>query len=167
MLDEDCHMRLVMRLYSGAIGQAREQKAVAVEVKPEQPAMKPEVTITVRTEEAQAEKPQPIAEKPEIEPRQTNHSNAVQLTLLDLWGDAHRRTCQKEEGSQKRKTRQSVYHPNRSHRLRLHLLLNPSSLQPKARRQSRKMPGDKATLTTSMQHWTGKPIRPSTASMKR
>ena len=86
MLDEDCHMRLVMRLYSGAIGQAREQKAVAVEVKTEQPAMKPEATITARTEEAQAEKPQPIAEKPEIEPRQTNHSNAVQLTLLDLWG---------------------------------------------------------------------------------
>ena len=34
------------------------------------------------------EKPQaqPIEEKPEIEPRQPNHSSAVQLTLLDLWG---------------------------------------------------------------------------------
>jgi hypothetical protein len=29
---------------------------------------------------------QPIKEKPEIEPRQQNHSAAVQLTLLDLWG---------------------------------------------------------------------------------
>ena len=34
MLDEDCHMRLAMRLYSGAIGQAGERKAVAVEAKP-------------------------------------------------------------------------------------------------------------------------------------
>ena len=103
MLDEDCHMRLVMRLYSGAIGQAREQKAVAVEVKTEQPAMKPEATITARTEEAQAEKPQPIAEKPEIEPRQTNHSNAVQLTLLDLWEEpAKKKKATKKENKAKR-----------------------------------------------------------------
>ena len=103
MLDEDCHMRLVMRLYSGAIGQAREQKAVAVEVKTEQPAMKPQATITARTEEAQAEKPQPIAEKPEIEPRQTNHSNAVQLTLLDLWEEpAKKKKATKKENKAKR-----------------------------------------------------------------
>ena len=86
MLDEDCHMRLAMRLYSGAIQQAREQKAVAVEVKPEQPAMTPEATITARTEEAQAGKPQPIEEKPEIEPRRPQYSTGVQLSLLDLWG---------------------------------------------------------------------------------
>ena len=86
MLDEDCHMRLAMRLYSGAIQQAREQKAVAVEVKPEQPAMKPEAIITARTEEAQAGKPQPIEEKPEIEPRRPQYSAGVQLSLLDLWG---------------------------------------------------------------------------------
>ena len=86
MLDEDCHMRLAMRLYSGAIQQAREQKAVAVEVKPEQPAMKPEATITARTEEVQAGKPQPIEEKPEIEPRRPQYSAGVQLSLLDLWG---------------------------------------------------------------------------------
>ena len=103
MLDEDCHFRLAMRLYSGAIGQAREQKAVAVEVKTEQPAMKPEATITARTEEAQAEKPQPIAEKPEIEPRQTNHSNAVQLTLLDLWEEpAKKKKATKKENKAKR-----------------------------------------------------------------
>ena len=101
MLDEDCHMRLVMRLYSGAIGQAREQKAVAVEVKTEQPAMKLEATITARTEEAQAEKPQPIAEKPEIEPRQTNHSNAVQLTLLDLWGMPIEEPAKKKKATKK------------------------------------------------------------------
>ena len=101
MLDEDCHMRLVMRLYSGAIGQAREQKAVAVEVKTEQPAMKPEATITAQTEEAQAEKPQPIDEKPEIEPRQTNHSNAVQLTLLDLWGMPIEEPAKKKKATKK------------------------------------------------------------------
>ena len=101
MLDEDCHMSLVMRLYSGAIGQEREQKAVAVEVKTEQPAMKPEATITARTEEAQAEKPQPIAEKPEIEPRQTNHSNAVQLTLLDLWGMPIEEPAKKKKATKK------------------------------------------------------------------
>ncbi len=86
MLDEDCHMRLAMRLYSGAIGQAGERKAVAVEAKPEQPAMKPEATITARTEEARTEKPQPIEEKPEIEPRKPNYQAGVQLSLLDLWG---------------------------------------------------------------------------------
>ncbi len=86
MLDEDCHMRLAMRLYSGAIGQAGERKAVAVETKPEQPAMKPEATITARTEEARTEKPQPIEEKPEIEPRKPNYQAGVQLSLLDLWG---------------------------------------------------------------------------------
>ena len=86
MLDEDCHMRLAMRLYSGTIQQAREQKAVAVEVKPEQPAMKPEATITVRTEEVQAGKPQTIEEKQEIEPRRPQYSAGVQLSLLDLWG---------------------------------------------------------------------------------
>ena len=72
MLDEDCHMRLAMRLYSGTIGQASEKKTVAVEAKPEQPAIKPET--------------QPIDEKPEIEPRRPQYSAGVQLSLLDLWG---------------------------------------------------------------------------------
>ena len=72
MLDEDCHMRLAMRLYSGTIGQASEKKTVAVEIKQEQPAIKPE--------------PRPIEEKPEIEPRRPQYSAGVQLSLLDLWG---------------------------------------------------------------------------------
>ena len=72
MLDEDCHMRLAMRLYSGTIQQAREKKTVAVEVKPEPPTKK-------------QEKPS-VEEKPEIEPRPQNHSAAVQLTLFDLFG---------------------------------------------------------------------------------
>ena len=86
MLDEDCHMRLVMRLYSGAIGQVRER--LAVEAKVEHQTAKLETVSSARAEEIHVDKPQtqPIKEKPEIEPRQQNHSAAVQLTLLDLWG---------------------------------------------------------------------------------
>ena len=86
MLDEDCHFRLAMRLYSGAIGQARER--LAVEAKMEPQTAKLETVSSARAEEIHVDKPQtqPIKEKPEIEPRQQNHSAAVQLTLLDLWG---------------------------------------------------------------------------------
>lgn len=50
-----------------------------------------------------AEKPksQSIAEKPEIEPRQTNHSNAVQLTLLDLWGMPIEEPAKKKKATKK------------------------------------------------------------------
>lgn len=86
MLYEDCHMRLAMRLYSGAIGQARERLAVEAKVEPQ--TAKLETVSSARAEEIHVDKPQtqPIKEKPEIEPRQQNHSAAVQLTLLDLWG---------------------------------------------------------------------------------
>ena len=86
MLDEDCHMRLAMRLYSGVIGQARERLAVEAKVEPQ--TAKLETVSSARVEEIHVDKPQtqPIKEKPEIEPRQQNHSAAVQLTLLDLWG---------------------------------------------------------------------------------
>ena len=105
MLDEDCHMRLVMRLYSGAIQQAREQKAVAVEVKPEQPAIKPDATITARTDDAQTEKPQPIKEKPEIEPRRPQYSAGVQLSLLDLWGMTEEVNKQEAPAKKKKTTK--------------------------------------------------------------
>ena len=86
MLDEDCHFRLAMRLYSGAIGQARERLAAETKVEPQ--TAKLETVSSARAEEIHVDKPQtqPIKEKPEIEPRQQNHSAAVQLTLLDLWG---------------------------------------------------------------------------------
>jgi len=86
MLDEDCHFRLAMRLYSGAIGQALERLAVEAKVEPQ--TAKLETVSSARAEEIHVDKPQtqPIKEKPEIEPRQQNHSVAVQLTLLDLWG---------------------------------------------------------------------------------
>ena len=86
MLDEDCHFRLAMRLYSGAIGQVWERLAVEAKVEPQ--TAKLETVSSARAEEIHVDKPQtqPIKEKPEIEPRQQNHSAAVQLTLLDLWG---------------------------------------------------------------------------------
>ena len=86
MLDEDCHFRLAMRLYSGAIGQARERLTVEAKVEPQ--TAKLETVSSARAEEIHVDKPQtqPIKGKPEIEPRQQNHSAAVQLTLLDLWG---------------------------------------------------------------------------------
>ena len=89
MLDEDCHMRLAMRLYSGTIGQASEQKAVAVEVKPEQPTVKQET--------------RPVDEKPEIEPRRPQYSGGVQLSLLDLWGMTEE-VKKKEAPTKKKKT---------------------------------------------------------------
>ena len=49
------------------------------------------------------EKPQaqPIEEKPEIEPRQPNHSSAVQLTLLDLWGMPIEEPLKKKKAAKK------------------------------------------------------------------
>ena len=49
------------------------------------------------------EKPQaqPIEEKPEIEPRHPNHSSAVQLTLLDLWGMPIEEPAKKKKAAKK------------------------------------------------------------------
>ena len=104
MLDEDCHFRLAMRLYSGAIGQARERLAVEAKVEPQ--TAKLETVSSARAEEIHVDKPQtqPIKEKPEIEPRQQNHSVAVQLTLLDLWGMTIEETVKKKKTAQKGNT---------------------------------------------------------------
>ena len=57
----------------------------------------------------EAEKPQsqPTDEKPEIEPRQPNHSNAVQLTLLDLWGMPIEEPTQKKKAAKKETKKES------------------------------------------------------------
>ena len=68
------------------------------------PAPKVEaVTSTANVFITEAEKPKvyPIDEKPEIEPRQTNHSNAVQLTLLDLWGMPIEEPVKKKKATKK------------------------------------------------------------------
>ena len=74
MLDEDCHYRLAMRLYSGAIGQARAQQSASVSVKPqmEHPAPKaaptvPKMETPVPDRKVEPEGKVQEAEKPEIE----------------------------------------------------------------------------------------------------
>ena len=60
--------------------------------------------------EKEMEKPQaqPIEEKPEIEPRQPNHSSAVQLTLLDLWGMPIEKPVKKKKAAKKESKPKSV-----------------------------------------------------------
>lgn len=85
MLDEDCHYRLAMRLYSGSIRQSGTEEKVTVQKEIEHPAIKLETVSSTQTVKTPTEKPQPVEEKPEIEPR-PKYSDGVQLSLLDLWG---------------------------------------------------------------------------------
>ena len=84
MLDEDFHFRLIMRLYSGTIQRARMAEKVTVQKEPERPAIT-QKTVFSQTIETPTEKPQPVEEKPEIEPPK-RQEKAVQLSFLDLWG---------------------------------------------------------------------------------
>ena len=104
MLDEDCHYHFAMRLYSGAIGQAKAQQATSVSVKPqmEQPAPKVETPApNLKVEQQKAKE----TEKPEIEPYRPSPSrgNPVQLSLLDLWGMTEE--VSKEKTATKKKTK--------------------------------------------------------------
>ncbi len=103
ILDEDCRSRLAMRLYSGAIGQARER--AAVEAKTEHPAVKLETVSPARIEEIQAEKPQVqlVEEKPEISPHRPQYSAGVQLSLFELWGMTEE-VSKQEAPAKKKKT---------------------------------------------------------------
>ena len=85
MLDEDFHYRLAMRLYSETIRQSGTEEKVTVQKEVERPAIKLETVSSAQTVETPTEKPQPVEEKPEIEPR-PKYSDGVQLSLLDLWG---------------------------------------------------------------------------------
>ncbi len=58
-------------------------------------------SVTDPHEEVEKPQSQPIDEKPEIEPRQPNHSNAVQLTLLDLWGMPIEEPTKKKKAAKK------------------------------------------------------------------
>ena len=76
-------------------------KSMNVEV---QPSPKVEAVTSIANvfiTEAEKPKVQPIDERPEIEPRQTNHSNAVQLTLLDLWGMPIEEPVKKKKANKK------------------------------------------------------------------
>ncbi len=84
MLDEDCHARLSMRLYSGAVRQAEERPAVEAEM--ERPGVEPETLSPARASDIQAVKPQPAEEKPEAETHRPEYPEGVQFSLFDLWG---------------------------------------------------------------------------------
>ena len=58
-------------------------------------------SVTIPHEEVEKPQSQPIDKKPEIEPRQPNYSNAVQLTLLDLWGMPIEESTKKKKAAKK------------------------------------------------------------------
>ena len=76
-------------------------KSMNVEVQPSPKVEAATSTANVFITEAEKPKSQSIDEKPEIEPRQTNHSNAVQLTLLDLWGMPIEEPAKKKKATNK------------------------------------------------------------------
>lgn len=107
-----------------------ESTAAEVQPAPKTEKVSPSVIAPVSVIEPVkgVEKPQaqPIEEKPEIEPRQPNHSSAVQLTLLDLWGMPIEEPV-KRKRQRKRKASRSLCRPrlNRKSKL-LHPLKPPS-----------------------------------------
>ncbi len=106
MLDEDFHFRLVMRLYSGSIQRSRMEEKVTVQKEPERPAVTQE-TVFSHTVETPTEKPQPVEEKPEIEPR-PKYSDGVQLSLLDLWGMTEEVSQQPKTAKKKKTAKKAV-----------------------------------------------------------
>ena len=82
-----------------------ESTAAEVQPAPKTEKVSPSVIAPVSVIEPVkgVEKPQaqPIEEKPEIEPRQPNHSSAVQLTLLDLWGMPIEEPLKKKKAAKK------------------------------------------------------------------
>ena len=82
-----------------------ESTAAEVQPAPKTEKVSPSVIAPVSVIEPVkgVEKPQaqPIEEKPEIEPRHPNHSSAVQLTLLDLWGMPIEEPAKKKKAAKK------------------------------------------------------------------
>ena len=76
-------------------------KSMNVEVQPSPKVEAATSTANVFITEAEKPKSQSIDDKPEIEPRQTNHSNAVQLTLLDFWGMPIEEPAKKKKATKK------------------------------------------------------------------
>ncbi len=102
MLNEDFHYRLAMRLYSGTIWQSGTEEKVTVQKGGGASCYKIENGIFGADGGNSDGKPQPVEEKPEIEPR-PKYSDGVQLSLLNLWGDDGR--GQPTEKPPKRKRR--------------------------------------------------------------
>ena len=106
MLDEDFHFRLVMRLYSGSIQRSRMEEKVTVPKEAERPVVT-QGTVFSQTTETPTEKPQPVEEKPEIEPPQ-RQEKAVQLSLLDLWGMTEEVSQQPKTAKKKKTAKKAV-----------------------------------------------------------
>ena len=106
MLDEDFHFRLVMRLYSGSIQRSRMEEKVTVPKEAERPVVT-QGTVFSQTTETPTEKPQPVEEKPEIEPPQ-RQEKAVQLSLLDLWGITEEVSQQPKTAKKKKTAKKAV-----------------------------------------------------------
>ena len=106
MLDEDFHFRLVMRLYSGSIQRSRMEEKVTVPKEAERPVVT-QGTVFSQTTETPTEKPQPVVEKPEIEPR-PKYSDGVQLSLLDLWGMTEEVSQQPKTAKKKKTAKKAV-----------------------------------------------------------
>ena len=106
MLDEDFHFRLVMRLYSGSIQRSRMEEKVTVPKEAERPVVT-QGTVFSQTTETPTEKPQPVEEKPEIEPPQ-RQEKAVQLSLLDLWGMTEEVSQQPKTAKEKKTAKKAV-----------------------------------------------------------
>ena len=83
------------------------EESTAAEMQPTQETKKvassviDPVSVTVPVKDVEKPQAQPIGEKPEIEPRQQNHSSAVQLTLLDLWGMPIEEPAKKKKAAKK------------------------------------------------------------------
>ena len=98
-LSDDCSKRLDLQRFKGIKTGEQQERPQSVSVKPnvEQPEKEQIIPVSREEEtkdvvqpqtlaaETLMEKPQPVEEKPEIEPRQ-KYSDGVQLSLLDLWG---------------------------------------------------------------------------------
>ena len=106
MLDEDFHFRLVMRLYSGSIQRSRMEEKVTFPKEAERPVVT-QGTVFSQTTETPTEKPQPVEEKPEIEPPQ-RQEKAVQLSLLDLWGMTEEVSQQPKTAKKKKTAKKAV-----------------------------------------------------------
>ncbi len=106
MLDEDFHFRLVMRLYSGSIQRSRMEEKVTVPKEAERPVVT-QGTVFSQTTETPTEKPQPVEEKPEIEPPQ-RQEKAVQLSLLELWGMTEEVSQQPKTAKKKKTAKKAV-----------------------------------------------------------
>ena len=83
-LSDDCSRRLDLQRFKGIkTGKQSEEEQIKPVSKTEE--AKETVHPQMQTVETQTEKPQPVEEKPEIEPPK-RQEKAVQLSFLDLWG---------------------------------------------------------------------------------